>query len=374
MNGFWRIIAPLAALALIGSPAIADVPDVEYYEAPVITWDGQPKSTQSPRQLTFRAFGQTFDLHLEDNDRLLQGLGETKSSEAKQDAWHARGQLSKVPNSWVRISRVGDDYFGAIWDGSSLYLIDPGWAIGAPDVPLVVYRADAVRRPGVTDEVLAPPTVNRKAPPEPFKLALAGKAASQRLNVSIVTDAEFTSQNSSAPVAAVMARMNVVDGIYSEQVRVQLYVSHVEVLNNNGPLTSTAHSTLLDQFVNYYRDSSLAQPGLAHLFSGKNFNGSTVGVAYLGVLCSSFYGYGISEVRGSGSSGALIVAHEIGHNFDAPHDNAAECDDDPFRGIMNSSLNGSTQFSQCSLGFMAQEVSRSSCLTGIDQIFNGNFE
>ncbi len=369
----WFILA-LAGIASLAATANAQTADIEYFEAPTATWDGMPKSALPPEGLKFRAFNRDFDLQLEINDGVLSALDKEKSSRAKSNAWYAEGSWRGHPGSWVRISRVGDDFFGAIHDGTTMYLLDPGWAIGVPSASLVVYRASDLKRPHGEDEVLLPPTVKQDVRSTDLEKAIAPKSASQRLYVSIVGDEQFTSNNPDNGTAAVMARMNIVDGIFSEQVGVELFVSNITLLTDNGVMTSTDPSDVLREFVDYYRSSSLEQPGLAHLFSGKNFDGNVVGVAYLGVLCSSGYGYGISETRRSGSSGALTVAHEIGHNFDAPHDNSSSCESDTTRGIMNSSLNGSQQFSQCSLDFMAQEVSRAYCLVDVDDIFAGTFE
>lgn len=371
MNRPW-----LAATLLLGATTTVSIAagDITYYEAPVLTWDGGAKADVPPARLQFRAFERDFDLRLTSHEGLLEHLDPEKSRAAEQDAWHARGRLGDQPGSWVRLSRVGDDFLGAIWDGAELFLMDSGDVVGAPAVALAVYRADALQRPRHSDLVLTPPDHAIRDRVKDEITQSAAKSAGQRLNVSIVADRQFAQQNGNLTSAAVMARMNVVDGIYSQQVGVQLYVSHLEILTSNGSMTATNPSDLLNQFVDFYRASSLPQPGIAHLFSGKNFDGSTVGVAYLGVLCSRNYGFGINEVRGSGAAGALIVAHEIGHNFDAPHDNSSQCDNGATRGIMNSSLNGSTEFSQCSLGFMTDEVDRAVCLVDVDDIFDSSFE
>jgi hypothetical protein len=63
--------------------------------------------------------------------------------------------------------------------------------------------------------------------------------------------------------------------------------------------------------------------------------------------------------------GALIAAHEIGHNFGAEHDGEAKsvCVSTPQTFLMAPSINGSGVFSQCSLDAIAPVVAKASCLT-----------
>ena len=119
--------------------------------------------------------------------------------------------------------------------------------------------------------------------------------------------------------------------------------------------------------------------GLTHLWTGKDVKGSddnssTVGIAYTGALCDRLFGVGLSEGRNR-SFDSLIAAHEIGHNFGAPHDGESPCADVTGDFIMAASLNGSKQFSQCSLDQMADDIARAEvqgCITplpGVDISF-----
>lgn len=162
--------------------------------------------------------------------------------------------------------------------------------------------------------------------------------------------------------------MNVVDGIYSDQVGIHLNVAEIRTLQNNGGLSSSNPGTLLDQFGDFSNSSGFNNPGLAHLFTGRNLSGSTIGIAYINSLCSNRFGVGISQTNGAGTAGALTVAHEVGHNFGAPHDNqsGSTCASTPGNFIMNPSLNGQDQFSQCSLTQMQPAIQNAACVTDID--------
>jgi hypothetical protein len=90
------------------------------------------------------------------------------------------------------------------------------------------------------------------------------------------------------------------------------------------------------------------------LFSGRNFDGSTVGLAYLDATCQPWR-YGVSQfLNQSDFYTSLIVAHELGHNLGADHTSA---------GIMTPAISGETYFNQASRDEIAYYTSRVSCLS-----------
>src|SRR4029077_9346693 len=61
---------------------------------------------------------------------------------------------------------------------------------------------------------------------------------------------------------------------------------------------------------------------------------------------------------------ALIAAHELGHNFNAPHDGeAGACSSTPQTFLMAPTINMSSQFSSCSLQQMQARIQTAQCLT-----------
>src|SRR2546426_8898834 len=70
-------------------------------------------------------------------------------------------------------------------------------------------------------------------------------------------------------------------------------------------------------------DTTAGPRTVVHFVSGKSVQG---GVAYIDVLCNASYGYGVSQVYGSFDLSqpsqiwdALVLTHELGHNFGTPH-------------------------------------------------------
>jgi len=365
-----------------------------------VSSSGSQKQSLSKTQLSFKAFNEQFDLDLEDNDRLFKRSGFRQL----QGARFYRGKIQGVDGSWVRMNEVEGVYSGAIYDGKELYIIDEtrhvesdfsSWLkeeVRSQKADSVVYRLS-----DTTDNMACAASAEVKGSirPKPKKshsyrdfikgiqrhtaessFSLQGSddtqapvvamaTATERLNVVIVADVEYAARAGGNTETQVMSQMNIVDGIFSEQVGVQMHVDRIIELSNNGSLGTNNATNLLDDFRNYVRQE-ISNPGLTHLFSGRNFSGNVLGVAFFNGLCNS-YGVGVTQANGGGVYGALTAAHEFGHNFGAPHDNqsGSQCSSTSGGFLMNPSINGSDQFSQCSLNQISPNVSRASCLEPI---------
>ena len=337
--------------------------------------DAQQAAPNATRTMSFTALGQRFTLDLESNDRLFASVpSEQRNSLSGLRLY--RGTIRGISDSWVRLTQNGEQWSGMLWDGVEAYLIDlsDDVALALPSVARqgrsrsITYRlSETVLDGSCMVEGDAAPLNDFKAFSQQLQQeALALPAATRQLNLAIVADTQFVQANSN-PQAAVLARMNVVDGIYSNQVGVRLNVVAIRPLTNNGPLTSTDPGTLLNQFGTFVTSPGFTNPGLSHLFTGRDMNGGVIGIAFLRAICNPRLGVGISETRGTGTAGALTVAHEIGHNFGAPHDNqgGSACASTPGTFIMNPFLNGSDQFSSCSLSQMQPVIAGASCITPI---------
>ena len=87
------------------------------------------------------------------------------------------------------------------------------------------------------------------------------------------------------------------------------------------PYTETLASALLDEFRSHWNaNHDNIQRDVAHLFSGKELNGTTIGIAWVSAVCTSF-AYGLVESDFSGNFACVtdVSAHELGHNWGASH-------------------------------------------------------
>ena len=325
------------------------------------------------RSMSFDAFGRRFEINLEENRSLLS----KQQRERFGDRYGIyRGNIQGVPESWVRLV-IGDGQpRGMLWDGVELWAIEAGNnAFTGGDSPFMFRLSDLLIPPGalacsdvgitknageLAKSVLSEITAN----------AAQGPGASQQIDIAVIADFEFTSDKGAGTDAALITRMNNVDGIFSMQLGVQLNVNRIDSFSaNNDPFTDQLDgSTLLDELT-AYRDSTPAQNanGLSHLFTGRNLDTTTVGIAYTGALCSRRFGAGLTQGTHDVTTDTLIAAHELGHNFGAPHDgtSGSACESETGDFIMAPRINGEDQFSSCSITQIQDDVNRASCITAL---------
>ncbi len=284
------------------------------------------------RSIQFEAFGRQFDIRLYSNHALL---GEEYRSSLGANIGIYRGHISGVARSWVRFVIEDGVPRGMIWDGQEMYAVDTAAGNGLP----IIYRLDDLIIPPGTLSCSHVRSVSTgtgllQAVVAEASTALAsGLGATSQIDMAILADFEFTSANGSSTEADVIARMNIIDGIFSAQLGVQLNVNQLDTYpNNDDPFSDETDSgSLLDE-LSAYRNVTPEQNtnGLTHLFTGRNLDSSTVGIAYTSSVCSRRFGVGLTQGTFNLTTDSLIAAHEVGHNFGAPHDGEADsaCEDE----------------------------------------------
>jgi metallopeptidase family M12-like protein/IPT/TIG domain-containing protein len=149
--------------------------------------------------------------------------------------------------------------------------------------------------------------------------------------IAIDTDNEFMQKifadnttNAANFIASLFAAMNVV---YERDVSLRLLEGYtiLRVSTTPDPYlqsgSGNADGPKLDEFGNYWgAHYGAVKRTLAAMLSGKQGGGAS-GIAWIGGLCSTGFGYSFNQVfiSNNASSDVLIVGHEIGHNFGSPH-------------------------------------------------------
>ena len=199
--------------------------------------------------------------------------------------------------------------------------------------------ADPTRYPPPGDfcaNDLAPEAV--RIPPAARALAAPPPAAStsgtlKLADVAIDTDQELRAKfaSDSAALGYLAALAAAATSIYERDLAVRLRFSYLRLWGAAppDPWTATDPSGTLGELRTYWNNpannmDTIAGPRtVVHFVSGKSVQG---GIAYLDVLCDASYGYGVSQVYGSFDLSqpsqiwdALVVTHELGHNFGTPH-------------------------------------------------------
>ncbi len=151
-------------------------------------------------------------------------------------------------------------------------------------------------------------------------------AANSLCEIAFDADYEFYQKNSSSEsntIADIENVMNGVEVIYERDTEIEYLITTIIVrTTSNDPYSSTDPGTLLGQFQNHWNSQQQGvQRDVAHLMTGKNLNGGVIGVAYLGVICNIGSAYGLSESRYTSNynNRVALTAHEVGHNWNAPH-------------------------------------------------------
>lgn len=302
-----------------------------------------------------------------------------------------RGSVVGKPNSWVRLTRIDGAWLGAIRTDDQLWLLDPARdhprlasaAATGNNGTLIFTYADIAGVQSMDFGGALPPPGALPIKPAPSSDAApaphTNASVSYYLGVSLVLDTEFQSKYGANAVSTAVAILNIVDGFYSAQVNTEVYPVVIKTLASDGTLTSADPQTLLQAFTDWLGTSPIKISGLAHLFSGKNFDGNTIGIAWVGTLCSRRYGNGVDQTTFSAAGSAALVAHEMGHNYGANHDsdgNTCAASGNIMGAVLNIGY-PPTRFSACSLDYFSQfrSTHRLQCLaTPPDPIFDNGFE
>lgn len=269
-----------------------------------------------------------------------------------------QGTVEGDPHSQVRLLIQPGLFLGYVRTKQDWWFIDPmnKFVPGARAERLVIYREEDVRPQflGVCGSGMLREHgegILNSFPPLSFKSAPGAAVSLKQAQVATDADFEFYQAHGANSNSFIEGILNQVDGIYQAQLDLKLVISFENVFTTvSQPYSSTDAPTLLGQFrTEWNTNRATVQRDIAHLFTGKNMNGSTVGIAYLGTVCTSLgYSYGISQ---DNSFLAKVTAHEMGHNFNAQHDDqvtppAATCTGSG--PLMCSSIqpSGPNQFSQ----------------------------
>jgi hypothetical protein len=373
------------ALTLAANTASADPFRILYAEQIDLPLDrGVAGAASKPRlapQFALSAYGRQLDLRVEQNTSLIRSL----TPDLLNGKAVYRGDVAGIERSWVRLTVLDGEVYGAIWDGADLYSIAPGHEVERyMDAPLpdssseatFVYRLSDTQG-GIDANFCgaASDGAERGAALRQFRSVLNELKSSLtfqatgdgplQIEVALIADYEFHGRFGD-PQGEMLVRANIVDGIFDAQLGVAIIPTDLIVFNDSAnPFSSTAAPTLLNQLSSYRNSTPVVRErGLAHLLTGKDLDGSTAGIAFIDALCDPQRGAGVSEGALGSSVAALIIAHELGHNFGAPHDGQAgsACAGAPSGFLMSPEINYSSTFSSCSVAQMQPRITAAQCI------------
>ncbi len=161
--------------------------------------------------------------------------------------------------------------------------------------------------------------------------AAAAVVINHNVNLAVDTDYEFLAKAGSESAAAeyVGDLTAFASSMYERETNTSITISYLRLWPggpSSDPWTVTSGtSQALSEFRNYWNTNmGSVDRATAHLLSGKGLGG---GIAYVGVLCNTSYGYGLTanidsnfDINNPTSVWDIIAyTHELGHNFNSPH-------------------------------------------------------
>lgn len=240
-----------------------------------------------------------------------------------------KGQVAGRPNDRVRLTLDEGFVLGFIQRGEKTYYLEPAARYvqdreKAEDVYILYEEGDVKPHPHAKCTVEAQKSMDRQIAPVP-------RSAGQCYEVDIALAADYLLVQEQGSVGAaeseILGILNNVQGNYddefADQVIFQVPVTFISSCSTCDPWTSSTNvDALLPDFRSWGNGGGFGTTDydLASLWTDRNFNGSTIGYAYVGGVCGSAR-YNINQ-HFTNSSNLLRVlqAHELGHNLNAIHD------------------------------------------------------
>ena len=206
---------------------------------------------------------------------------------------------------------------------------------------------------------------NLPTPPQPA-LPTTGEDAILECDIACEGDREFWILNGSNATTAqndITSVMNQIEFIYNRDCDIQYNITQI-IISTTAVYSSSDAGTLLNQFQSRWNSVHSSIPrDTAHLFTGRQMIGNTIGLAAVGVICNVSQAVGLSESRYTSNftMRTSLTAHELGHNWSSGHCNSqSQCN------IMCSSNGGCstpTLFSPTVVNTITSFAASRSCLT-----------
>jgi hypothetical protein len=367
--------------------------------APLLRWDVEHfdverlfTQARDGRNVTLRLLGRDCELHIEPSRLRSERFeatavhdGGTRRIHPPQ-AWTFKGTLAGEPESSVRLSFSDHGMTGFVKSRE-------GWTYLEPDQDPTDDRRSPAPNAGsrrsagggsrrahrvFTDADLDPAFAGHCPLARPAAAAEddatgGASAHGQRhpaaegdllvLELAVDADTDFFATHGPRTAAHIEGILNAVAGIYEAELGVTIELVHLNIWETEeDPYSATDPLDLLLELRDWWNSNQDAvDRDTVHLFTGKNLDSATVGIAYVSTVCNRSNAYGLSQEVFSDALLALLVAHEMGHNLGALHDPGSSSP----RYIMYPSLSSANldEFSEASLADIAAYLDRVNCLS-----------
>ncbi|MBN8676879.1 MAG: PKD domain-containing protein [Chitinophagales bacterium] len=333
-------------------------------------------NAEAPMQLIIGTHNWNLSLQpsriLSDNYSVVHhtALGTTTSTVKPQIAFKGN-DLNGGGN--VRLTLHNEFLYGFVMEGMERYFIEPLWYFephASRDL-FVIYPESAVQPMapdacGVTEEQIEMQHLE-DAVNDKLNQSGAENMACYELELAIASDELMLDKYGS--VGGVedhnIGVINNVQGDYLGQFNHDLtFVIVTQFVSSNDPWTnSTDAGTLLDSFRTWGNNGGFGVNfDLGELWTDRDFNGGTVGIAYLSGVCNNVKYHCLQDFTGNAAFLRCMTSHEIGHNFSSGHDNNCPPGDFIMCPFVSSSTEWSAQ-SQTAINNYMQGRINNGCLS-----------
>ncbi|KAM6042210.1 disintegrin and metalloproteinase domain-containing protein 11 isoform 2-T2 [Chlamydotis macqueenii] len=292
---------------------------------------GGPELHLARVSFVVRAFGSAFTLDLQLNHHLLAsqyverhvGVGSNGShSTGAGEHCYYQGRIRGQPRSFVALSSC-QGLHGVFSDSRATYLIEPraGAERGQGLRPHLVQRVPSCVRLGCLFPALSQhlagglPKLRRRR--QVRRAQHTVHSETKYIELAVVNDHQlFLQFRKSVVLTSNFAKsvVNLADMIYKEQLNTRIVLVAMETwaLEDRIRMGEDSLETL-NEFVKYRREGPVEQSDTVHLFSGRTFQSSRSGTAFVGGICSPTHAGGVNEY-GNMAAMAVTLAQTLGQN------------------------------------------------------------
>ncbi len=269
------------------------------------------------------------------------------------------GELQTVQGGEIRLLIDEDMIGGAFAHNGKEYMVEPLWYYikGADHNLIVVYEASISES---VQDMMCGTDVSIHQSEDHDKVGhdhdgdMAGVSGNACKQVEYGAACDYAFYDEYGGGAGAQNRidliMNLVEGQYNNgQLQHTYEFDIVEYwfsdCNNCDPWSgSNDAGTLLGSFRSWGNSGGFSvDTDVAGLWTDRDFNGGTIGIAYLNGVCNSFGYHCLQDWTSNTSLMRVMVSHEFGHNFSCDHDPAGS------NTIMAPSVNNTTTWSNNSI-------------------------
>ena len=228
---------------------------------------------------------------------------------------------------------IGDDFlYGFIEESNHTYFIEPAYWYdqASKSGEFVMYEKQDVKD-------TAPKTCGTDEIEEQYEKMKFKKGGTTKM-VGECFEIEYAICNDYSMVVAkggvtqaenfAIGVTNNVNNLYDDEFADEVFFSITGQFTSSCPTcdpwsTTTDAEALLSNFRVWATGNLDIPHDVASLWTNRDFDGTTVGIAYVGAMCGSFRYNCLQNFSSNATSLQVMVTHELGHNLDAEHDSSS---------------------------------------------------